>query len=374
MIDVPQKLIDTVCDYLIKNYLPTRYARGKTSRHFNNKDIEFFAESVALLSDSFTKGRRSLPKNYLNLKEFRAGYILYFLISNYLKASFTLSEASIPEKKSLKILDIGSGPGTALLAASSFFKDRSVSLTAVDQNRHILKDASSLISKYAGLPVKTIAEPISARNVGSVLHESAFDVIFLSNFVGEIRPFELRAALIQKLLGSFLSADGSLIIIEPALRETSRDLMTLRDDLLTENPNISVQSLCLHDLPCPMLRANNRDWCHVYLEWRRPELIEKIDRLIGNQKNYLKFSYLILKNKATVQPLPDDVSRVVSSPLISKGKKELLICNCKGLIRLCRQDKDRSSQNFIFDELKRGDLVSYSGDGKIIKDSIIKRG
>ncbi len=49
-----------------------------------------------------------------------------------------------PISRGEAVLDIGCGPGTASLACSAFFANRPVSITGVDQNREILKDAKAL--------------------------------------------------------------------------------------------------------------------------------------------------------------------------------------------------------------------------------------
>jgi hypothetical protein len=147
-------------------------------------------------------------------------------------------------------------------------------------------------------------------------------------------------------------------VMEPALQETTRDLMQVRDDLLARGSGV-VLAPCLHQEACPMLAANKRDWCHTYLEWERPAWIEKIDRLAGIRKDYLKCSYLIL-GKGEILGSSHDTWRVVSGHLNSRGKSELLLCGpggLPGLFRTTRLDRDRSEANRVFDEVQRGDLI-----------------
>ncbi|MBI5193185.1 MAG: hypothetical protein HZA08_07055 [Nitrospirae bacterium] len=62
--------------------------------------------------------------------------------------------------------------------------------------------------------------------------------------------------------------------------------------------------------------------------------------------------------------------RIVSEPLISKGKIEFYICGRNGRNLVVRLDKDRSSVNKVYDELKRGDVISCRGlidEGKRLK-------
>ena len=97
----------------------------------------------------------------------------------------------------------------------------------------------------------------------------------------------------------------------------------------------------------------------MYLDWKRPNIISKVDSLIGNRKDYLKFSYLIFESSRhqTIEP-SNQVWRVVSAPMRSKGKVELLLCNERGLMKATRLDKDASVLNEDIDKAARGDLIA----------------
>ena len=94
------------------------------------------------------------------------------------------------------------------------------------------------------------------------------------------------------LLG-LLATHGSLIIMEPALRETSRNLLRVRDALVAKQA-CTVYSPCLHEKPCPAL-VKDDDWCHEERPWTPPVIVAAIDREVGLIKDALKFSYVILR-------------------------------------------------------------------------------
>ena len=128
-----------------------------------------------------------------------------------------------------------------------------------------------------------------------------------------------------------------------------------------------------------MLAESARDWCHFYIEWQRPRLIEMIDHATGLDHRYLKVAYMILE-----APLPrgeglgegdrttptlalppqgggKDLYRVVSSLLSSKGKIELVLCGGNGeMHRIRRLDKNASSSNEDFGNVQRGDIVRFT--------------
>lgn len=181
--------------------------------------------------------------------------------------------------------------------------------------------------------------------------------------------------IIDDLL-KLLSNDGFLIIIEPALQRQTRELMHIHDVIL-KNKMASVIEPCPHQEKCPMLAHNKRDWCHTYINWSAPKTISDVDDLLGIKHDYLKLSYMILKLDfdASRSALHDRrFFRVVSSPLRSKGKIELLLCSEDGeLKRVTRLDKNKSKFNQDFDKVWRGDVVSFSSrHSNIEREEIIK--
>jgi ribosomal protein RSM22 (predicted rRNA methylase) len=164
--------------------------------------------------------------------------------------------------------------------------------------------------------------------------------------------------ILKTILKRHLADDGSCIIIEPALRETSREMLEVRDNMLEQG--LHVYSPCLTNGPCPAL-VNPKDWCHEELPWEPPLLVKEIDRLTGLRKDALKFSYLVLRkdNLSLSDVRGPNVFRVVSEPLVSKGKIEFYLCGAGERKLVTRLDKDKTTRNQAFGNLQRGDLVGF---------------
>jgi ribosomal protein RSM22 (predicted rRNA methylase) len=344
--------------------------------YFSQEELKSLAANVSKLSTLLTKDRESLPPAYLKDPGLRSAYVRYYLPTNMKKVHLALTDLSLHAewllaKDRLRVLDLGAGPGTALLGLLAFFAQRPqrpvLACTAVDRVGENLRLAEELFTAYRsnkGLDaaLTTVRADLEAAEE---IAQGPFDLILASNVLNELYPFdedrvEKRVGLLRSLLTRLLADNGSCIIIEPALRETTRDLHHVRDGLLEQG--FLVYSPCLAGTSCPA-RENPRDWCHEDIPWEPPALIREIDRLTGLRKDSLKFSYLVLRKDA--RSLTDlfgrDSFRVVSEPLVTKGKMEFYLCGAKGRKLATRLDKDRTAANQYFEVLKRGAIVGFEG-------------
>jgi len=300
-----------------------------------------------------------------------------------------LHPARLFDRDRLRILDLGCGPGTSLLGALEFFSARAnpprIELVGVDQVAGNLKIVEELFIARQ----QTSALAASLKIIHSGIEHAGrrlagtFDLIVFSNVLNELFTHDegrigKRVADVSDILHRFLADDGSCIIIEPALRETSRELLQVRDSLLESG--FHIYSPCLYHADCPAL-SNPKDWCHEDIPWDSPALIQELDKLTGLRKESLKFSYLVLrKDDCTLDGLyGGHAFRVVSEPLPSKGKLEYYLCGSGGRKPVTRLNKDRTSANQAFGTLTRGDIVRFEGlidEGKrrkIGKDTSVTR-
>jgi ribosomal protein RSM22 (predicted rRNA methylase) len=299
-------------------------------------------------------------------------YLGYFLPVNLAKIQVLLNEMPVPEvSQHFAVLDIGSGPGTGALAVLDWWYQRkfphALSVTAVDASPSALRQASQLWARYrqaAGIgrvELQNYQGDLEKRSwLEQVRHKAPFDLIVLANCLNEIYaeaqdPVEMRAGLVTECL-SLLPPHGTMIIIEPALRETSRSLHLVRDQLLQEK-RCTIYSPCLHEKNCPAL-AKPDDWCHEERAWEPPVSIQEIDEEVGFIKDALKFSYLLLRRDGrTITERRPDVYRVVSELRHLKGEKRAWLCNEQGRQEVGRQDRLASLENEAFDHWHRGAIV-----------------
>lgn len=349
---------------------------GRPRKNLSPPHSASLAEDVSRLSRLLTRERDALPQAYLRDPGLRSAYLAYFLPPNLAKIQVPLRELSLHPanllgKERLQVLDLGTGPGTAVLGIREFFRRSGsaqyLEFTAVDQVGDNLKDAEALF-REAGrgtdkrstlTTVRSGIEAIAGRSGGP------FDIIVLSNvlnemFLRETDRITKRTELLRNIMKRLLAADGSCIIIEPALQETSRDLLMVRDGMV--DGGAQVYAPCLVQGHCPAL-TNPRDWCHEDRPWDPPDVVRDLDDLTGLRKDSLKFSYCIVRSdsRSFSDVCGPESYRVVSEPIVTKGKMEFYLCGNEGRRLATRLDKDASPANARFEHLQRGDVVRVGG-------------
>jgi ribosomal protein RSM22 (predicted rRNA methylase) len=327
---------------------------------------------IRRLSSLFTVLREGLRADYMADPGQRRAYLLYFLPVNLAKVASVLEELGPFPPRPLRVLDLGSGPGVGALAVFEHLRDSRMpiqsgsSVLALDRNRQALHDARSL---WASLE-KTMT-PVSCTLDTAVLDlerpgstapwkHQVFDLILIPNLLNELfetarDPVMRRTKWVEQVFDA-LAPDGSLVLIEPALRDTTRGLHMVRDRLVAQG-KATVYSPCLHERPCPAL-IHPDDWCHEERPWMAPMMVESLDRSVGFIKDALKFSYVILrKDGRTIVDRKQEVHRVVSERLVMNGEQRVWLCNGTGRQLVGRLDKERSETNRSFEHWHRGAIV-----------------
>lgn len=334
----------------------------------------------AHLNDVQTRrNQRTLP--YLSDPALRAAYTLYYMTANMLKLHVPLGEIALAgvfrERSDLSVIDLGCGPGTGLAGLVSWLPpDCDLSYTGLDVLPQALDFTATLgvalKSVLPGLHLSTMRADIS--RVRS--HSASYDVVLMMNALNEI-PDNARS--VNALLRQMTKVNGWVVLIEPALRSTSRRLLELRDTLVHEG--WTVYSPCFRQQHCPALEAP-QDWCHHEAAWERPEYIRTIDHMLGMVKLSLKFSYLVLnRHGATLAGQLDTANpcRVVSELAKEKGRSWCFACGEQGRVRLRRNTRDASASNAAMDTLNRYDIISVNnaearGDGQqVLPETVVTR-
>ena len=338
------------------------------------------AQAVVNLSFLFTTARASLPPRYLDDSAHASAYLSYFLPVNLSKVQVLLDELPNDNHeisdRPMAVLDLGCGPGTGSLALLDWLwhrspeRAKSLSVLAADTSHESLQDAKRLWEAYCqevgisstGLRYVegNLEHPLKGELGKQIVRGGPYDLMIMANCLNELFPTAVDstadlAAVVGQLL-PFLSTHGTIMIVEPALRQTARELHQLRNHLLKQNL-CTVYSPCLHEQACPALDHPD-DWCHEERPWQTPPVIAAIDRDVGFIKDALKFSYLLLRTDGrTIVPRSPQTFRVVSELRELKGEKRAWLCNETGRPEVGRLDRKASAHNTALDSWHRGAIV-----------------
>jgi ribosomal protein RSM22 (predicted rRNA methylase) len=353
---------------LIAAWRKLGHHRGGPRDELAPAELRKVAAGVRRLSAGLTRDRTLAGSAYLDDPELLGAYLLFYWPISYAQARQIFAEL---DHRPGKVLDLGSGPAPVAFAALDAGAAEAI---AADRSRQALALARELAGEAGeGLATREWNSKPGRSSLDARLCEpqQRFDLIAFGHVLNELfgageAAVSSRAALVEETLGR-LRPNGSVVIIEPALRETSRALLQLRDALVARG--YAVRAPCFYRGNCPALLKGS-DWCHADRDWRRPPLVEAIARAAGLHRDSLKMSYLVLapRGEAWSDPPSGRIFRIVSEPLAGKGRRRFIGCGPEGRLGLALQEKHRSEHNQAFFRLQRGDVARISeaeprGDG-----------
>lgn len=340
---------------------------------------EPLSQAVADLSRAYTREREDLAELVGDDRAYSAR-LQFFLSRDLLKVHGPLAELhsvnALPAARRWRVLDLGAGLGTTSLGIARFGACTQcvdeLAVTAVDIDPEALELFAALardLRLLPGVPIalESHAHDLTRRFVPSEVR-GPFELIVIGLALNELHGRLGTAELVSRVLecAQLLSDDGCLIILEPALRATSRALQALRDSLIerlhSEQAALHVFAPCLHEGPCPM-RVRERDYCHERIPCELPEPLAQLAASAHLRERDLTYSYLTLHRQArslaelrSTQPL----LRAISGQLTSKGKTEVWLCQPEHAARAMRLDRHRTPSNAAFEAAQRGSVLHIS--------------
>ncbi|WP_426754474.1 small ribosomal subunit Rsm22 family protein [Myxococcus sp. Y35] len=335
---------------------------GGPETRLTPQEVKEVAAGVRQLSLGLTRERQLAGARYMDDPKLLGAYLLFYWPVSYAQARQVLGE--LPSRPR-QVLDLGSGPGPVAFAALDAGAGE---VTAADRSKAALTLARNLAAE-AGEALAT--RDWDPTKKGAALPEGQFDLITMGHVVNELygtgdAATAPRAALLETILTK-VKRGGSLLVMEPALRETSRGLLHVRDAMVAKG--FAIRAPCMYRGPCPAL-VKETDWCHAERAWPMPRVVEELARAASLHKESLKMSYLVLAPQGEDWPAlpPGRLFRIVSEPLEGKGRQRYIGCGPEGRVGLAMQERHRNERNERFLKLNRGDVISVTetepkGDG-----------
>ena len=296
------------------------------------------------LSQRYRGNREKLPKSFARGEEQAAAYLAQILPATYaqLYGAMAATKVQTPHWSPQSLLDIGSGPGTALWAATEHW----LALTQIEawerENAFI-----ELGQKLAQASEDTAVSQSKWRRI-DLRHKlppttPSFDLIILGHILNEL------SADVQHRVVAYAweHCAGVLLIVEPGTSAAFPVVKNAREQLL----KLGAYTLapCPHEVPCPLVD----DWCHFPQRLQRPPFQRRAKEAISPWED-CKFSYAAMARFAPAQ-LP--WARVIREPQMTKVYAEALFCTAGGIVQHREQKKSREAFKHV-KKLLWGEIIA----------------
>ncbi|MEO6774253.1 MAG: small ribosomal subunit Rsm22 family protein [Kofleriaceae bacterium] len=280
----------------------------------------------------------------------------FFTIADAIKIQIPIAElrgrGALPAAAPLRVVDLGAGCGALGLGLAA--TGLAFAYHALDRDGDALAIATAAMRGYApGIEVATTMCDATKQPL------PAADLVVIGTLLNELPP-DKRLPLVERALAA-IGDDGAVIILEPALRETTRALHELRDAILARGAAHVFAPCTRRGAPCPVL-ADPDDWCHEDRLVRLPPHTAELARVTHLRDGNLKFSYLVLRKSTT--PLVEAGGaawRVVSATYAPKGKLELFGCSDAGRVPIRLLKRHRNAQTKTLERARRGNVLVLDG-------------
>ncbi|MFN0247559.1 MAG: small ribosomal subunit Rsm22 family protein [Kofleriaceae bacterium] len=334
-------------------------------------------EAIRDRSARYTSDRAKLAKPALPKADLAARAV-FFTITDAPKIAIPIAElasrAALPAARPLRVVDLGAGCGamslgliTALTKVTSndaLAKGNdtlAIEITAIDRDRDALAIATKAIGALTS-PTSTnaIAVELTTRvDDATTAAIPTCDLVLIGTMLNELATDAARLALVERALAA-ITDDGAVIILEPALRDTTRGLHVLRDAILARGSAHVFAPCTRQSAPCPAL-ADPTDWCHEHHALGRaptlPPKTHELARLTHLRDDGLKLSYLVLRKQARTLSADPGAWRIVGTPWQQKGKLEVLACGNAGRVTLRLLKRHRAASNRSLERATKGYVV-----------------
>jgi ribosomal protein RSM22 (predicted rRNA methylase) len=271
-------------------------------------------QATAEISERYQAGDFSSP--VLATDAQRAAYLAVRFPATYAACLRVFSEIRLraPQVEIAGMLDLGAGPGTALLAAAEIFPALRRASLVENDDRWISMGKS--LARHSPREAFRQAQWLK-QDLRSGFQCDAQDLVAISYALGELAPAAAEA-VVRK---AWSCARQFLIVMEPGTPRGFAHVNAARSVLIAGGAEILAP--CPHKNICPLAAAG--DWCHFS---QRVERSSQHRQLKGGVLGYEdeKFSYVI----AGRQSAEGGEARIVRHPGRHSGHVQLVLCTPQG--------------------------------------------
>lgn len=240
------------------------------------------------------------------------GYAALIMPATYaqLRGAMAATAARIPQWAPRTMLDLGSGPGTALWAATAQWPSLQ-ELVAWEREPALIALGQNLARTSRSKAIRDTRWERTDLERSLPLPDRRFDLIVLGHMLNELDSETQRAVVSW----AWEATAGMLLIVEPGTSAAFPVVRAARDDLLRAGAQTIAP--CAHDRPCPL----QNEWCHFPQRLKRPPF-QRRARGGPSEWEDSKFSYAAMARFAP----PESIwGRVIREPSSNKAYAEALV-------------------------------------------------
>ncbi|MCJ8331297.1 MAG: hypothetical protein HRT89_05895 [Lentisphaeria bacterium] len=351
----------------MKNYFPEDFS--ETLFELLDIDIEYLPddcyEAIFKLNKHWVKGAELV--DYHADESTVLAYTLYYMPMNIPKLWSVLARChkmmdSLIHKDKIRVVDIGSGPGTFSWALYFYLKEvygaeiaAKLDFTLIDQSDLFLDKAKDLHTAFAS---ETNLE--LKKGQWQDLTDASYDLAIVANILTE--EADLSATCLNNIDAE------SILILEPGTQRDFQRLLPLRAELMK---NRKIHFPCTAHGDCPMAEDN---WCHFNINRFVLPFIQMISNKAGRLNHKHNFCAFVFSEIEIAYAKND--WRVLSKLRRVKRSGIRWICDGEDLVEAVLNRRKKSPGNTYFLEadtmaLIRIEQESLAKTGRIAEGSTV---
>lgn len=385
----------------LDKHIPTLislWRKNEEKKPLNQSEIKVLSQSLLNLQRGLTGERKLAGQNYMSDKNLFGAYLLYYFPVSYLQIQTVVETFETAENTAIstnsknnciKILEIGSGPAPGTVAICDKLREKNpnakIEITLLDSSRNALETAKKIIqSDFKNVEIKTEVCNLENKSVIENLNHQNFSIILISHVLNELwktdnKKIEKRINFLKNVK-NFLSENGVLILNEPAVLESSRNLIKVRDEILNDKEfeELTLIGPCQNvvsdfenkktgkelnqQIQCPCLLSENQT-CHAEKMWKPNEPILSLAKGAKLDRQSVKMTYFVFfKMKKENGKQKNDFSNsqfsICSDSMLNKsGRVRFMLCDGKRRFSISAKKDDDHAKKIGFFDLKRYDKI-----------------
>jgi ribosomal protein RSM22 (predicted rRNA methylase) len=290
--------------------------------------------AAQLLSERYRAPREALHEPIASGDAQALGYAALIMPATYaqLRGAMAATAARVPSWNPVTMLDLGSGPGTALWAAAAHWPSLR-SVVAWEREPALIALGRSLARGSQAQLIRSARwERLDLRRIAAT---GQYDLVVLGHVLNELDAGARRHVVAD----AWNMTTGLLLIVEPGTAAAFEVVCAAREALLGAGAHTIAP--CAHDQPCPL----KDDWCHFPQRLKRPAF-QRRARAAPSEWEDSKFAYAAMARFPPAAPI---WGRVIREPASNKAYAEAQISARDGVARYRALKRHRDAFRYLKD-------------------------